>query len=304
MADQTAVAQTAPTDLPDNDDPDRSGPALMTSEDADVVQAVRSAYPYWQTESPTVAQVRTIAGGGQSRAIRLRTLVQTADFDGEQTAVTVRPEPRPAAVRRPSPTRAAPVPAELPDSSHDLPEVGASQTEVVDEPLVAPLDLVLPAGPEVAQTGSSASEVAPSKPARSWPVLFLLAPAFVAIWSGWVGVGGLTGFGVVHPLPGIWDAFSLNTAITLPVGMEVYAAYGLSVWLGGRGPVRARRFAKWSAIGALALGAFGQVAYHLMVAAHITSAPWPITTAVACLPVAVLGMGAALAHLNRSEQEN
>jgi hypothetical protein len=29
----------------------------------------------------------------------------------------------------------------------------------------------------------------------------------------------------------------------------------------------------------------------------VTAAPWPITTVVACLPVAVLGMGAALAHL-------
>ena len=34
-----------------------------------------------------------------------------------------------------------------------------------------------------------------------------------------------------------------------------------------------------------------------MSAADVTRAPWPITTLVACLPVAVLGMGAALAHL-------
>jgi hypothetical protein len=47
----------------------------------------------------------------------------------------------------------------------------------------------------------------------------------------------------------------------------------------------------------LVLGAAGQVAYHLMTAAAVTAAPWPITTLVACLPVAVLGMGAALAHL-------
>jgi len=37
-----------------------------------------------------------------------------------------------------------------------------------------------------------------------------------------------------------------------------------------------------------------------MVAAEVTSAPWPITTAVSCLPVAVLGMGAALVHLLRA----
>ncbi|MBB5920988.1 hypothetical protein FHR81_002026 [Actinoalloteichus hoggarensis] len=137
----------------------------------------------------------------------------------------------------------------------------------------------------------------PRKPPAAWPVLLLALPAFVAIWSGWVGLGELTGFGVVNPLPGIWDSLALNTAITLPIGMEVYAAYALRVWLSGDVPPEARRFAQVSAIGSLIVGAAGQVAYHLMVAAGITAAPWPITVVVACLPVAVLGMGAALAHL-------
>lgn len=135
------------------------------------------------------------------------------------------------------------------------------------------------------------------RPVRWWPVLLLALPAFVAIWSGWVGLGALTGFGVVRPLPGIADAFAINTAITLPVGMEAYAAYALRAWLAVNAPVRARRFAKWSAIGSLTLGALGQVTYHLMTAAGMTAAPWPVTTLVSCLPVAVLGMGAALAHL-------
>ncbi|MEV6695080.1 ABC transporter permease [Micromonospora sp. NPDC051196] len=144
---------------------------------------------------------------------------------------------------------------------------------------------------------------APAAPVRSavvWPVILLALPAFVAIWSGWVGLGGLTGFGVVHPLPGIADGFAINTAITLPIGVETYGAYALYVWLSGRVPDRARRFAKWSAIASLLVGALGQVAYHLLVAAGVQVAPWWITTAVACLPVAVLGMGAALAHLVRS----
>lgn len=140
----------------------------------------------------------------------------------------------------------------------------------------------------------------PARPAVVWPVVLLALPAFVAVWSGWVGLGGLTGFGVVHPLPGIWDSLALDTAITLPIGVETYGAYALYVWLSGRVPARARRFAKWSAIASLLVGALGQVAYHLLVAAGVTSAPWWITTAVACLPVAVLGMGAALAHLVRS----
>lgn len=134
---------------------------------------------------------------------------------------------------------------------------------------------------------------------RAWPLVLLALPAFVAIWSGWVGLGVMTGFGPVHPLPGIADGFTINSAITLPIGVETYAAYALRVWLAGAGSDLARRFARASAIGALVLGAAGQVAYHLMTAQHVTAAPWPITTAVACLPVVVLGFGAALAHLQR-----
>jgi hypothetical protein len=47
----------------------------------------------------------------------------------------------------------------------------------------------------------------------------------------------------------------------------------------------------------LLLGMAGQVAYHLLAQAHTSHAPWAITTAVSCLPVLVLGMGAALTHL-------
>lgn len=131
----------------------------------------------------------------------------------------------------------------------------------------------------------------------AWPVYVLALPAAVSIWAGWVGLGGLTGFGVVQVLPGIWDELKINTAVTLPIGMECYAAFALRVWLHPATPRRAREFARVSAIGALVLGALGQVVYHLMAAAGMTSAPWPVTTVVACLPVAVLGMGATLAHL-------
>ncbi|RAO54406.1 ABC transporter permease [Micromonospora saelicesensis] len=171
---------------------------------------------------------------------------------------------------------------------------------VVPDPTPAPE--ITPPTPlaEVAPVSRPDTPPAPARSAVVWPVVLLALPAFVAIWSGWVGLGGLTGFGIVHPLPGIWDSFSINSAITLPIGVETYGAYALYVWLSGRVPERARRFAKWSALGSLAIGALGQVAYHLLEAAGVTSAPWWITTAVACLPVAVLGMGAALAHLVRT----
>jgi len=58
-----------------------------------------------------------------------------------------------------------------------------------------------------------------SRPTR-WPLLLIGALAAVAIWSRWVGLGGLCGIGVIHPLPGIWDSLRINTAITLPVGVE------------------------------------------------------------------------------------
>lgn len=163
------------------------------------------------------------------------------------------------------------------------------------EPVPVSVQDTLVVDPDTASEPSPAVTAPRTLP--RWPLVLLAVPAFVAVWSGWVGLGELTGFGVVHPLPGIADHFSINSAITLPVGVETYAAYALRAWLSGGLPHRARRFAKWSAIGSLALGALGQVAYHLLSAAGVTRAPWQITTVVACLPVAVLGMGAALAHL-------
>ena len=136
---------------------------------------------------------------------------------------------------------------------------------------------------------------------RRWPLFLIAAPAAVAVWSGWVGLGGMCGFGVIHPLPGIWDAFQLNTAITLPVGVEAYGAYALGAWLTPETPEQARTFAKRSAIGALVLGMLGQVVYHLLAAAHAARAPWPVVVLVSCLPVVTLGFGAALTHLLRAE---
>ena len=89
------------------------------------------------------------------------------------------------------------------------------------------------------------------------------------------------------------------------VGVEPYAAYALRAWLARDQAVsgRTRRFAKWSAIGAFALGMAGQVAYHLLAQAGAARAPWPITTLVSCLPVLVLAMGTALAHMLRADAQ-
>lgn len=49
-------------------------------------------------------------------------------------------------------------------------------------------------------------EARPEKPhaIRAWPLAVMAVPAAVAVWSGWVGIGQMTGFGLVHPLPGLW----------------------------------------------------------------------------------------------------
>jgi hypothetical protein len=198
----------------------------------------------------------------------------------------------------------APPPA-TPDPDHRQPEpASGDHTAKLAPPTAATPDseasAVAPQASTVTDPDTETSATTAPEAARRpvvWPVLILCLPAFVAIWAGWVEMGRLTGFGEVALLPGILDSLVLDTAITLPIGVETYAAYALWVWLSGRVTGDARRFAKWSAIGSLTIGGLGQIAYHLMAAAGWTSAPWLITALVACIPVAVLGMGAALAHL-------
>lgn len=137
-----------------------------------------------------------------------------------------------------------------------------------------------------------------------WPLAFIAAPAGVAVWSGWVGLGQLCGFGLIHPLPGIANGFTINSAITLPVGVEAYGAYALGAWLTPGTSDRARTFAKRSALAALGMGMGGQVIYHLLAAAHATKAPWPVVVLVSCLPVVALALGSALAHLLRESAED
>jgi hypothetical protein len=150
--------------------------------------------------------------------------------------------------------------------------------------------------PAVAGSHADAGAAPRGRRVRRWPLLVIASPAMVAIWSGWVSLGELCGFGLVQPFPGIVP-WRLNTAFTLPVGVEAYGAYAMSAWLSPATPDNARVFAKWSALGSLALGMLGQVAYHLLSAAHQARAPWPVVVVVACLPVITLGFGAALAHL-------
>jgi len=172
----------------------------------------------------------------------------------------------------------------------------------------ATADLGLGGPPAARTTGPAAGDrfavvSSGTRAVRSWPLLVLAAPAAAEVWSGWVGIAQKTGFGLVSPLPGILPSLHLDTSITLPVGVEAYAAYALRAWLSGEHAVsdRTRRFAKWSAICSFALGMAGQVAYHLLAQAGAARAPWPVTMIVSCLPVLVLAMGTALAHMLRAD---
>lgn len=193
------------------------------------------------------------------------------------------------------PTRPDPVSG----TRHDTVEVPAAPAVDEDDTTVVPQEKPVADPPSTTAEPEPEAEAGgvASKPIAVWPVLLLLLPATVAIWSGWVGLGSLAGFGPVHPLPGIVDSFVIDTSITLPIGMETYSAYALYVWLSGRASAKAIRFARISALIALGTGAAGQIAYHLMTAAGVPQANPLITAAVACIPVAVLGLGAALAHL-------
>ena len=81
------------------------------------------------------------------------------------------------------------------------------------------------AGPAAADR--SPATAGPGRAVRPWPLLVLAVPAAAEVWSGWVGIAQKIGFGLVSPLPGVWPSLHLDTAITLPVGVEAYAAYAL-----------------------------------------------------------------------------
>ncbi|MET0426312.1 MAG: ABC transporter permease [Actinoplanes sp.] len=194
---------------------------------------------------------------------------------------------RPARVVVAGPRPVLPVPTS--------PGVGPLVPVEQDRPEIA---LVAPvAAPEPTSTAGSRVTL---RKVVTWPALLVAAPAFVAIWAGWVAIGKLTGFGRVNLLPGFWSGWTVDTAITLPIGVEAYAAYAFYVALHSSAPARARKFAAWSAGLAVVLGMGGQAAYHLMSAAHMDKAPWQITTLVSCLPVAVFGVAAALVHMVRA----
>lgn len=266
--------------------------------------APASAYP--RTVDDLMPEARMVPVRDGERVPSQRRLMTALNI-GQDKAREVRARLIEEGIRRDLDERVGPLLDPSPSPDGHGPDAGDTEPEPTPEPeppaLPAEPVQETTAQPRVDADTDDTAAPAKTKPVAVWPVLPLALPAFVALWAGWVDLGRLTGFGPVNLLPGIakpGEWATIDSSITLPIGMETYAAYALYVWLSGRVPERARRFAMWSAIISLAVGALGQVAYHLLIEAGETSAPWWITTAVSCLPVAVLGMGAALAHLVRA----
>lgn len=137
---------------------------------------------------------------------------------------------------------------------------------------------------------------------KSWLLVPIAFSAFVATWGGWVSLAKMTGFGKVNLLPGLvkdasWSTIDLS--ISLPLGVEAYAALALAVAFDRGARQGARWFAGVSAALSLTLAAIGQATVHNLEAAHRTVAPSSVTSFVSVLPVAVLGMASALAVLSQ-----
>lgn len=130
-----------------------------------------------------------------------------------------------------------------------------------------------------------------------WLLYLIAASAFVSVWAGWVGLGEMTGFGEIQLLPGIWDDLKVNTAVTLPLGMEAYGVLAMSAWLSTEIPARAKTFALVSSLVSLTIGAGGQVLFHVLSPADTLKAPLAVTVFVSTLPVLVLGLATTLVHL-------
>lgn len=245
---------------------------------------------------PSQRKVMRACKVGAPRADAALAALRNAGFDptsqGAAPALTV---------VRDAPATSPQRPQERPAQDADTAPTGALDVPV--QATTAPAQIV---GEALVDGAAGAATRASGPRVPRWPLLIIALGAFVSIWGGWVGLGELAGFGPVRLLPGIADAFVINSAITLPLGVEAYAAFAMWTWLAPRDAQvskRARRFACWSSIAALGLGVFGQAAYHLLVTAGVQTAPWPVVVFVSCLPVLVLGAGAALAHLIHQADE-
>ncbi len=76
----------------------------------------------------------------------------------------------------------------------------------------------------------------------------------------------------------------------LPLTVDAYAMTATRVWLAAStGSGRARRFARWNAIGAIVLSVAGNATWHL-IAVRLLVVSWATVLAVGSIPALVLGL--------------
>jgi hypothetical protein len=120
-----------------------------------------------------------------------------------------------------------------------------------------------------------------------WVSVGIAVSAVAAVVSSFAGLRALavaTGWPVV-------------LAPLLPLAIDAYAMTSTRVWLAAStGSLRARRFARWNAVGAIGLSVAGNAVWHA-IAVGLVRVSWSVVLAVGSVPALVLGLVAHLAVL-------
>lgn len=135
-----------------------------------------------------------------------------------------------------------------------------------------------------------------TKSRAMWPLYLISVGAVLAVWSGWVELGAMCGFGIEQPLYGVWNGLKINAAISLPLSMEAYGFYAMGFWFDPDEAEGVRKYARWTTILAYTLGFLAQATYHVLAAMHMQHAPIPVVVFVSGVPVATICVAGGLLH--------
>lgn len=126
-------------------------------------------------------------------------------------------------------------------------------------------------------------------------------------WLVWAGMSAVAIAAAVSSYAGLYGLATLtgwdkHLAVLYPVAIDAYALTATRVWLArSTRNTHARAFARWNAIGAIALSVVGNSIYHYMcpngLDAPHRAVPWQLVVAVAAVPPIVLGLVIHMAHI-------
>lgn len=130
-------------------------------------------------------------------------------------------------------------------------------------------------------------------PERQRDALFATGMAAVSLAAA---ISSYSGLASLADLAG-WNH---RLALLLPLTIDAYAMTATRVWLSPRtAGLKARRWAKGNAIGAIATSVAGNGVAHAA-NAHVFHVAWPIVVAVSAIPSIVLGLITHLWHLRNT----